>query len=58
MKLIVTRYSMQIVPEGDTDEAYLEEVLGMKNDGDFVMLKRKNAIGLHCWAYAETTVKP
>lgn len=57
MKLIVNRYGLQIIPESPTDEAYLEEVLGLKQDGDMVNLKRKNAIGLHCWAYAET-VKP
>jgi len=57
MKLVVERYGMQIIPESATDEAYLEEVLGLKQGGDTVQLKRANAIGLRCWAYAET-VKP
>lgn len=53
MKLIVNRYSMEIIPEGPTDEAYLEEVLGLKQDVNQVSAKRVNVIGLSCWAFLE-----
>ena len=56
MKLIVTRYSLEIVPESPTDEAYLETVLGLKHEGDWVRLTRRNAVGMSCWGYAEVKV--
>ena len=53
MKLRVTRYSLQIIPETETDEAYLETVLHLEHEGDSVKLIRVNGHGLNCWAYAE-----
>lgn len=53
MKLIVNRYSLDIVPESPIEEAYLETVLGLKRQGDSVPLVRQNAIGLSCWGHAE-----
>lgn len=53
MKLRVSRYSLEIIPENATDEAWLEEVLNLKEAGDTVPLRRVNAVGLSCWAYAE-----
>lgn len=49
---------MRIIPESPQDEAYLEEVLGLRKDGDGAFLVRKNASGLSCWAYAETRTEP
>jgi hypothetical protein len=54
VKLVVRRYSLQIIPESPIDEAYLEECLGLTHSGDTVLLRRVNAGGLSCWAYAET----
>lgn len=54
MKLKVNRYSLQITPENETDEAYIEEVLGLRYDGDVVHLVRDNAMGLSCIAHLET----
>ena len=61
MILNITKRSLQIVPEdkgypnpNELDTAYIEEVLGLKNDGDSIKLTRKNAHGLGCIAYLET----
>ena len=51
MKLEVSRYHMTVVPETEQDRAYLEEVLGMKNNEDQCTAERINAMGLSCWAY-------
>lgn len=52
MKMEVTRYSIDIIPENETDEAYIEEVLGLKNKDDFVKAIRVAPFGLdHALAY-------
>lgn len=53
MELKVERYRLLIIPETPQDEAMLEEVFGLKKAGDSVEMKRVNAMGLGCWAYAE-----
>ena len=59
MELKIKRYSLQIVPEDDClgderDTAFIEEVLGLRKEGDWVKLKRVNAMGLSYIAYLET----
>ena len=54
MKLKVNRYGLMITPENETDEAYIEEVLGLRCAGDVVHLVRTNAVALSCIAYLET----
>ena len=61
MKLEIHRNSLKIIPEDksaircdERDTAYIEEVLGLKKDGDSIKLVRKNAYGLSCIAYLET----
>ena len=58
MKLKVTRNSIQIIPdrfsEDERDEAYIEEVLGLRQEGDSIRLVRRNAAGLSSLAYLET----
>ncbi len=57
MNLKVNRYNLKI-EDGtfwkDINVAFIEEVLGLKNDGDSIRLVRKNASGLSCIAYLET----
>jgi len=60
MRLRITRYSIQIVPEDlsypncdERDLAFIEEVLGLKNEGDSIKLTRVNAMGLRCLAFLE-----
>ena len=53
MKLTVTRYSVEVIPESPQDEAYIEEVLGLKKEGDCVVLTRKNISGCAGIAYLE-----
>jgi hypothetical protein len=48
---------MEIIPEGPTDESYLEMVFGLKGDGDAVIGKRVNAMGLSCWSFLEIKCK-
>ena len=67
MRLGITRYGLMIVPEDvsisglagqdERDTAFIEEVLGLKKEGDFVRLVRKNASGLSCIACLETIVE-
>ena len=62
MRLEITRYTLKIVPE-DTgfgrnedkrDTAFIEEVLGLKDEGDSIRLVRRNAHGFGCIAYLDT----
>ena len=53
MKLQIDRYSIKIIPESEIDKAYLEEILGLKQDVDRVDVRRVNAVSLSCWAYLE-----
>ena len=46
MKLKVTRYSLEVIPESPQDEAYIEEVLGLRAEGACVVLVRKNNSGV------------
>ena len=55
MKLEVHRSRILVVPEGATDEAYLEEVLQLKQRGDQAQARRVDAVNLSCWAYLEIT---
>jgi len=58
MNLAVHRHYLQITPENKMEEAYIEEVLGLRNDGDVVHLVRDNGSGSFCIAHLETrTVK-
>lgn len=53
MILKVRRNSIEISPENEEDEGYIEEILGLKQNGDFIKLKRINAMGLSALAYLE-----
>lgn len=53
MELELQRYKILIIPENEMEEAYLEEVFNLKEDGDKVQTKRVNAHNLSCWAYLE-----
>lgn len=55
MKLRVSRHSIEIIPEGPTDEAYIEEVLGLRKAGEWACLTRINASGLSCIAYLQAS---
>jgi len=59
MKLSIERNGLKITPEShygkdERDEAFIEEVLGLKKNGDFIKLVRKNAYGLSSIVYLET----
>lgn len=42
MDLKIERKRFVLTPQDVLDEAYIEEVLDLKEDGDYVLLKRKN----------------
>ncbi len=46
MKMEIKRNEIVIYPENPLDIAYIEEVLGLKEDGDSIELVRKDALGL------------
>lgn len=60
MKMEMLRHGIRIIPEGgftrgdERDVAYIEEVLGLKKDGDAILLVRRNAARLSCLGYLET----
>lgn len=58
MHLNVLKDSIRIVPDNilnitEIDTAFIEHVLGLKNEGDSILLTRKNAYNLSCLAYLE-----
>ena len=46
MKMKVGRYEIDIIPENETDAAYIMDTLGLKNHGDFIKLVRQCPMGL------------
>jgi len=54
MKLKIERHRLGIVPESETDIAYIEEVLGIKDEGDTTKLERVNVMGTSKLAYIFT----
>ena len=54
MRFKVKRYCIEIVPENEQDEAYIEEVLGLRQRGECAVAMRRAPIGLeHALAYVE-----
>jgi len=58
MKFVVGRRGISIIPEGEQDEAYIEDTLGLKRDQDAVLLVRQNAHGLSCMGNLTTAPFP
>lgn len=54
MKFEVGRYGINVIPQDEADEAYIEDTLGLKKEGDYVLLTRENAMGMSCIAYLRT----
>lgn len=42
MKFKVHRRYFEIIPESLSDIAFIEDTLGLKKDGDYIKLKRRN----------------
>ncbi len=55
MKFKIGRYGIDVVPETDEDTAYIEDTLGLKKNGDWIPLMRKNAYNLSGMGLLETT---
>lgn len=55
MKFRVTRRALEIVPESEVDEAYIEDTLGLRRDCDAILLVRKNALGLMSLGHLTTS---
>ena len=46
MRLEVGRNTLKIIPETPEDEAYIEDTLGLRKNGDTAILRRIAPIGL------------
>ena len=53
MQLKVTKLGLEIRPDNETDEVYIEQFLGLRQDRDSIQLVRRNAVGLSCLAVLE-----
>ena len=61
MKTSINHHTLRITPEAEgypipeeKDTAFIENVLGLKKEGDSIKLIRKDVHGLSCIAYLET----
>lgn len=58
MRLIVERNGLKITGDNGflnpLEEAFIEEILGLQEDGDSIKLIRRNAAGLNCISHLET----
>lgn len=46
MRLDLKRDAILIIPESDVDQAFIEDSLGLKRDGDTLTLKRVEEVAL------------
>lgn len=54
MRVKYLKTSIQIIPENDADEVYLETVLNLKSTAHWARTTRVSAAGMpSIWAYAE-----
>lgn len=51
MKMKIERNRIIILPFDSMDESYIEEVLGLKKQGDTCICKRENAVRMNELAY-------
>jgi len=52
MKVDYRKYSIEIIPENDQDEVYLESVTKLKTKGQRCIAERVAAMGMdNVWAY-------
>ena len=58
MKFEVERYGIVIIPEGKQDDAYIEDTLGLRKEGDSILLVRQNSIGMPRLASLQTEHPP
>jgi hypothetical protein len=46
MKIQIERNHISIIPESEQDRSYLEDTLGLKENGMFINLRRINEVAL------------
>ncbi len=54
MRFKLGRYGIEVTPDCDADEAYIEDTLGLKKNGDAVPLIRQGCIGSFAMAHLST----
>lgn len=54
MKFVTTRYGFAIAPENDLDCAFIEDTLNLRDEGEWVVLRRVNHFGLSSLCRLET----
>jgi len=55
MKLEIEETRILLIPENETEHAYLKWVLKLKENGNIAQVKRVDAYGADCCAYLEIT---
>jgi hypothetical protein len=58
MRFNINRNGIEIVPESKIDEAYIEDTLGLKREGDAIPLVRQNVFSTHAIANLSTAPFP
>ena len=59
MKVKYGKLGIEIIPESDQDEVYLESVLNLRRKGDKAVAERIAPVGLdHAWAYLKIEKNP
>ena len=54
MRMVLGKVSIEIIPENDQDEVYLESILGLQKAGEKADAIRIPPMGLeYSWAYLE-----
>lgn len=48
MKMKVTDVGIKIYTENAQDKVYIENFLNLKNEGEYILCRRENAMGLSC----------
>ena len=45
MRFRLGRDTITVIPEGHVDDAYIEDTLGLRENGAFIRLVRRNVVG-------------
>lgn len=55
MRLEVSQQSLRLIPDNEMEIGWIEGVLGLKKEGDFLQLKRVNRMSSYSLAYLIAT---
>lgn len=59
MRVKYLKHAIEVIPENDLDEVYLESVLDLKEEGEQAIAERVAVLGLpFAWAFLEIKRSP